>query len=609
MLELDKQLRHEGMLGCPLSTPGSAPVLFRGTQDYTSSFSLLGSSSIQSNSYGNDGSFTSTRLESHSSQLSRSSGMPRSLSLNLRSTLEAVPASPGSTPQSPPDLSPSSALAKLSFSSSLAEDGFPIFHGQGRLPSTPVTPPPSSPLFFAHRPSYPNIPASCVRPSSPTTAAVRNTNSPVFSFKKNVSSSSSSTSSETFNAFYSNKEISCRSSDSKNDNNKRNSSEFSSSSETIISSSNAGNNFFSSATISLGGEENIPTKRRSSDAEGRKMSVCVIEVNHEPSPVTYVRSSSTEPMIVRETEVFATPCVETKNEGESSKRQQSPPEEKSKREIIVPIRVTSNEKNNNKNEERPNALKLSVPNFNQPIQPKASPVTSIGGEGNISPSSPLEAATAGTNLAAMPVSPANNPELNSFNTESIVDSSSQRLPRCYSSSETHLNTRRLLEHRAATGNDYTTRKSSSTDEVGRGWTHHPPPPIHTQPPSQLMGSRDGMCPGELARCDSWSTSGLGSEISDWESLQDDAHSIHNEDAVGPFDAVFSDVFPGADSNDIPLNQQIGNYKEFQQRHSSYRENQNNNNAPRTPRPASLPGVMGTYLAHLDVSIFFNSSSL
>ncbi|XP_045599102.2 uncharacterized protein [Procambarus clarkii] len=657
LAELDRQLRREvGPRG-----PASAPILFR-TQESHHSSSVGSSSSVSSSS-----AFTSSFLERHACA-GLQSNVPKSLSLNLRSTLEAVPASPASSPHTP-DMSPSTALARLSFASALddlRDDGLPITR------TSPVTP-------------ISNLP-----PSSPKTIIRETTNSPIFSFRK---TSESSPSSPAFSSFFKSKEVSSRtSSDYKSEAKITSLKESFTSSDSIKSTSGSTSNYYSSATFNVGAAEagrelvegrgngivtsgrlrveergsgsvetgkvkagntseiglvrleetgrnektvrpsstsTVSFTRRGSDRESRQVSVCVIDVKREASPVSYVRS---EPIIVRETQVIATPCnaapevrsvLEVQLEDGKQKEEHitipdesrkllsskkdsrdslwSSRDEKCKeneesiikiercqqqpnhviqrpREVIVPIQLTG------PREERPRVLELSISSSEQKQQQH--PVTATAActapeltSGVWLPESPQEAAVAGP-PAATPNSP-NSPGVQQSDSGIIIEErtelapSPQRLPRCYSSSETHLNTRRLLEHRNP---DFTTRKCSSYDEVGRAW------PQNLGPHQQQQGvGREGttwLCPWELARSDSVSTSGFGSEISDTDFLHDDAHSTTTQDdALGPYDAVFADVFPG---------------EQQQQR-------QPQPTTPKTPRPASLPGVTGAYFSQFEAN--------
>ncbi|ROT62398.1 Dual specificity protein phosphatase 8, partial [Penaeus vannamei] len=519
LAELDRQLRRDA----GQRDPTSAPILFRSHESHSSGSSTASISSSAA--------FASTYLERHACS-GLQSNMPKSLSLNLRSTLEAVPASPSSSPHSP-DMSPSSALARLSFASALDE-----LHDDG-LPATPKCPSPATPI-------------SCLPPSSPATAIVRDSNSsPVFSYRK---TSSSSPTSPAFSSFYKSKEVSSRTS----------------------------SDYRSEAKIT--------------DGEARQVSVCVIDVKREKSPVSFVRR---EPLVVRETQVIATPC-HVKPEVRSVLEVQLEDGRQKEEHITVKegTRKTAEEKtskeNNKKNQEdKKEAREESVltiescrppPKEEAPARPREVivPIQIAGArEGRprvLELSSPREASVAGPPTAATPNSP-HSPGVQQSDSGIIVEEergeippSPQRLPRCYSSSETHLNTRRLLEHRNP---DFTARKCSSYDEVGRAWPHSQ----HPQPHQQGVGreSTTWLCPWELARSDSVSTSGFGSEISDTDLLHDDAHSTTTqEDALGPYDAVFADVFPG---EQVPKQQPT---------------------TPKTPRPASLPGVTGAYFSHFEV---------
>lgn len=617
LAELDRQLKRDASP----RDPSSAPILFRTHESHLSSTSS--STTISSASSA----FTTALLERHACAGLQS--MPKSLSLNLNSTLEAVPASPSSSPHSP-DMSPSTALARLSFASALddlRDDGLPISI-KCRSPVTPL---------------------SCLPPSPTTAAVIRDsTNSPIFSFKRYGSSSSPS--SPAFSSFFKSKEVSSRtSSDYKREANVSSIKESFTSSDIVKSTSGSTNNYYSSATINVGAAEAGGVKReervreeskvtplpssntrQGREREARQVSVCVIDVKREASPVTYVRS---EPLVVRETQVIATPChtkpevrsvlevqledgrqkeehmiipedVRKKLDGKSSvddswkqlKNSQVIQESTSKpetcrqteeisshpREVIVPIQMAG------AHEGRPRVLELSVP-FNlhhqkpqHPIPATAASSTAIPTSGVWLPGSPREASIADPG-GATPNSPS-SAGVQQSDSGIIVEEgnrelppSPQRLPRCYSSSETHLNTRRLLEHRNP---DFTARKCSSYDEVGRAWPQNIT--VHTQQNQPGVG-REGttwLCPWELARSDSVSTSGFGSEISDTDLLHDDAHSTTTQDdALGPYDAVFADVFPGDPS--APRQPQP--------------------TTPKTPRPASLPGVTGTYFSHFERS--------
>ncbi|XP_066982371.1 uncharacterized protein [Macrobrachium rosenbergii] len=618
LAELDRQLKRDASP----RDPTSAPVLFRAHE------SLL-SSSGTSTTISSSSAFTSSILERHACAGLQS--MPKSLSLNLKTTLEAVPASPSSTPHSP-DMSPSTALARLSFASALDE-----LHDDG-LPATPKCPSPVTPL-------------TCL-PPSPTTAAaiIRDaTNSPIFSFKKYGSSSSPS--SPAFNSFFKSKEISSRtSSDHRREANISSIKESFTSSDSVNSTSGSTNNYYSSATINIGASEAgrgvkreevvrgdskvTPTTssvtRQGREREGRQVSVCIIDVKREASPVKYVRS---EPLVVRETQVIATPChtkpevrsvLEVQVEGGRQKEEHfAIPEEARKtvecktsvddswkqkeksnalpestvkceirrpveeaprpREVIVPIQVAGS------HEGRPRVLELSVPlnqqqqksHIQHPIPATAACSNTLPSSGVWLPGSPREASIAEPG-GATPNSPSSG--VQQSDSGIIIEEGSrelppspQRLPRCYSSSETHLNTRRLLEHRNP---DFTTRKCSSYDEVGRAWPQNIT--VHTQKNQQNVNKEGStwLCPWELARSDSVSTSGFGSEISDTDLLHDDAQSTTTQDdALGPYDAVFADVFPGDQTT----------------------QRQQQPTTPKTPRPASLPGVTGTYFSHFERS--------
>ncbi|KAK7076245.1 hypothetical protein SK128_028007 [Halocaridina rubra] len=616
LAELDRQLRRDATP----RDPTSAPILFRTHESHLSS-ATSSSNSISSSSSA----FTSAVLDRHACEALQ--GIPKSLSLNLKTTLEAVPASPSSTPHSP-DMSPSTALARLSFASALED-----LHDYG-LPSTPKCPSPVTPL-------------SCLPPSPPTAAAVirDTTNSPVFSFKRYGSSSSPS--SPAFASFFKSREVSSRtSSDYRR--------ESFTSSDSVKSTSASSNSYYSSTTFNVGAtdserlakEEKLresntspllsSASRQGKEREGRQYSVCVIDVKREASPVSYSRS---EPLVVRETQVIATPChtvPEVKsvlevqvedgrqkeeyivipedarkndlktaigNSWKQLEKSQSVRESISKsetcrqpgdtlsrpREVIVPIQVAGS------HEGRPKVLELSVPfpqihqklHRQHPIPGAAAcPTSNMPASGVWLPGSPREASVA--ELGAVTPNSASSSGVQQSDSGIIIEEQSrepppspQRLPRCYSSSETHLNTRRLLEHRNL---DFTARKCSSYDEVGRAW---PQTITANAQQNQANVSREGttwLCPWDLARSDSVSTSGFGSEISDTDLLHDDAQSTTTQDdALGPYDAVFADVFPGDQST----------------------QRQQQPTTPKTPRPASLPGVTGTYFSHFDRSVDHN----
>ncbi|XP_071531687.1 uncharacterized protein [Panulirus ornatus] len=696
LAELDRQLRREV---CPRD-PASAPILFRAHESHHSSVSSSTSVSTSSSA------FTSSFLEKHACAGVQSS-IPKSLSLNLRSTLEAVPASPSSTPHTP-DMSPSTALARLSFASALDElrdDGLP------------VTPKCSSPVTSI----------SSLPPSSPKTAIIRDTgSSPVFTFRKTSEPSSSS---PAFSSYYKSKEVSSRtSSDYKSEAKIASLKESFTSSDSIKSTSGSNSNYYSSATFNVGaseaGKENVGEKgdslktgrlrseergsddetgrirlqergngfvesgrvrveergrgsietgkvkigerrnsyvetgrerleererdektirpatsssssfsRRSSDRESRQVSVCVIDVKRDASPVSYVRS---EPLVVRETQVIATPCnpkPEVKSvlevqieDGQEKEEHIVIPEEQIRktlgdkkgcldnawrsfdeksrtdkesiiktercrqqpeklpqrpREVIVPIQLAGSR------EERPRVLDLGVSTgqlkqqHQHPTPATAACTASEPASGVWLPGSPQEAAVAEP-ATAIPSSP-NHPGVQQSDSGIIIEEerkeippNPQCLPRCYSSSETHLNTRRLLEHRNP---DFTTRKCSSYDEVGRAWPHNLASSHQHHQPGIGREGTTWLYPWELARSDSVSTSGFGSEISDTDFLHDDAHSITTQDdALGPYDAVFADVFPGEQPS----------------------QRQHQPTTPKTPRPASLPGVTGAYFSQFEV---------
>ncbi|KAB7498640.1 Dual specificity protein phosphatase 16 [Armadillidium nasatum] len=208
-------------------------------------------------------------------------------------------------------------------------------------------------------------------------------------------------------------------------------------------------------------------------------------------------------------------------------------------------------------------------------------------------------------------------------TRKIEQHNLPHLPRSYSSSETYLNTRMRLEKQQASASGAVagsnTRKSFSSDEVGRAFQGSCGPNVPPQTPTSAGIHKDSYTnPLELVRCDSWSTSGLGSEISDWDSVQGDIQSV--EDAQGPFDAVFAEVFPG----EVPgttvfrkhqeVRKQDDKLEKSEQKISlrkTFSDNQNTSSVRKccstlvppdqdsvgtspAPRPVSLPGVSGTY---------------
>ncbi|CAL4062979.1 unnamed protein product [Meganyctiphanes norvegica] len=626
LAELDRQLR------CEYDTrrlePTTAPVIMRSSHEslHTSSSSIT-SSSIASTS--TSASYMVGRH--HKGGMGRPS-IPHSLSLNLKSTLEAVPSSPAnsscrSTPLTPPDMSPSTALARLSFASALddlRDDGRPKFRGSPINPSTPNT---------------------CLPPGSPSSDNWKDiSSSPVFSFAS--ARRGGATSAPIFSSVYMNKDISSRTiNDCKSEAKKVSCNESFISSDSSKSTSES-SNFYSSATISVGAapsargaesnhrEEDIrkTTTANASytrDRDGRQVSVCVIDVKRE--------DVCNEPLVIRETQVMATPCqvntdvrstiqvhlpdrlnnqdkesnitkipirkIEDKKIFEDPLRERNCDNvsrlneditQKHRREVIVPIQVAGTR------EGRPKVLELIGQNLPyQPIPATAACSAVFPGKVSYQSESPKE--------GMVPVSSGNVPDIPGPATgvqqsdsgilmdetpNDSVPASPQRLPRCYSSSETHLNTRKLLEHR---GVDFGTRKCSSSDEVGRGWLHNQQQNSQQSQTTPISSSRENstwICPWELARSDSVSTSGLGSEISDTDLLHDDAHSTTTDDPHGPYDAVFSDVFPG---EPIP-----GNYQ-HSQHYNEYRQQQQQPTTPKTPRPASLPGVTGAYFTHFEVN--------
>lgn len=630
LAELDRQLRCE--YDIRRLEPTTAPVVMRSSHEslHTSSSSITSSSIASSSS-----SYSVERHHTGGNGMTSRPSMPHSLSLNLKHTLEAVPSSPAtsssrSTPLTPPDMSPSAALSRLSFATTLddlRDDGRPKFRGSPLTPSTPNTClPPGSPSFDNRRDSA---------------------SSPVFSFARR----GGATSAPIFSSVYMNKDISSRTiNDCKSEAKKVSCNESFIPSDSSKSTSES-NNFYSSATISVGAapsarvtdsnhrEEDIrkTTTANTSytrDRDGRKVSVCVIDVKRE--------DVCNEPLVVRETQVLATPC-QVKTDMRSTIEVNLPDrqnkqnkefnitkipikriEEKSlnncsedllrerncdnncrliedntqhhRREVIVPIQVIGTR------DARPRVLELIGQNLpNQPTPATAAFSSIFHGKESYQSESPKEGMVPGTpaNVPGIPgpdtgVQQSDSGIIVDENQTDSVPASPQRLPRCYSSSETHLNTRKLLEHR---GVDFGTRKCSSSDEVGRGWLQNQlqnSQQGQTTPISNTRENSTWICPWELARSDSVSTSGLGSEISDTDLLHDDAHSTTTDDPHGPYDAVFSDVFPG---EPIPINSQ-----QFSQRYHDYRQQQQQQpTTPKTPRPASLPGVTGAYFTHFEVN--------
>ncbi|XP_018024075.1 serine-rich adhesin for platelets [Hyalella azteca] len=669
------------------------------------------------------------------------SGITRSLSLNLKSTLEAVPGSPGSTPQSPeypvatnihlsssqstplPILTPESGerathlYSPSSLSSSLSS------------PMSGVATPVIGPSRLTFNTMGANIsPRSSFSCSDPTGTGQSLRSPTIIKVQK----------SPTIMENIFDRQYSAMNARNENLNSQKN-------------IKNSQKNLYSStATISVAGSD-------ATDDSCRPRSVCIIEVNANP-PVTYVENCSTEPMIVRETEVMATPssmaelisfrnatavecsnnasnnnnvyanmsctseplntdtcatnnlnCAATNKSSSSSsssnlvQRCQGMPslddnDSRSSvvRHTLVPIRASSSF---GSIIDRPKVLELCTPMFTR--RPGAGGGPGDGGmimgdctwqnrsSSDLEPSDPSTAprpeppalpcsndmpgdsnnnnnntetfadqeAVVESNAETMSVTGSSEDTASefgavqsdsgvSFETDLYPGGTSRAIPRCYSSSETHLNTRRLLEAHG----DYATRKSCSNDEVPRTWSlHRPLTTAGSNPLSVRDDTSDDQMhgvanqwhyPGELVRCDSWSTSGLGSELSDWESLQEDVNSTHCDDALGPFDAVFSDVFPGEKTDSLSsasqlymrvfparlfedgavrspsAEERLGDDKaacpvsgpggDRRPRHHSFKEQRGVRPQQQIllgpgkliplARPASLPGVMGSYLA-------------
>lgn len=710
-------------------------------------------------------------------------GIPRSLSLNLKTTLEAVPGSPGSTPQSPES---AATISKLNFglmsSPSMVESGTRTLDSP-YMSCDSIIHSPNLPMSSSHSPttalsklSFNNNISSGTEGDSRLYSLMSSRSS---SLKSLISSSNFSQGSKSptiievrksptitenvFEAQYSALQSGIVSS---------NYSEYRASNQESLNNNINRNYYSSTATISVSASDNQNIHKNnnnnsnSSSGNGmiggndnRSRSVCIIEVNTE-TPVTYVENCSSEPMIVRETEVIATPCTQADLRqrvnssppahipvDNNSNVQFAAPDgdtinststssanamdtvdgsearrEKPQHKTLVPIRSSASFGNIL---DRPKVLELCAPIYNAkrpvflgnetsafvigdctwqtrnpeeqdesvsvctgvvkpvPFRPTAglsvfpASTSSSFSVSSIAPTTIITTSTNSTQTSPTPfrnleksntlgviqdseiTSVADCSDFNDTASEfSVMQSDSgisfqtdsdsnvhHPIPRCYSSSETHLNTRRLLENSACA--DYSTRKSCSNDEVAKNWSLHKPltnmnsHPLPITRDSANSNTNNNFGPmnlsnwnylGELVRCDSWSTSGLGSELSDWESLQEDANSSNCDDAMGPFDAVFSDVFPGDRSDSLNSPQiyhhvfpqlfrestggnEKGNsasggngssldkkprhhsFKEPQQR---WRQQQQHKQIP-LARPASLPGVMGSYLAQIQVS--------
>ena len=593
--------------------------------------------------------------------------IPRSLSLNLKSTLEAVPASPDSAPQSPETVEvktvPNPRQDSCDLSSSSPDSPF----------QTSLLSPPSSP----HSPlnSKSGYKISCGSPSS-RSCSMKSLISPGNYSPTIIEVRKSPTIMENvFERQY------CS---VLND-------------EPVLNEEGKPKNYYSStATISVDDEFSKHPR-----------SVCIIEVNTE-APVTYVDNSNSEPMIIRETErpmiireteVYASPSnqplqaariVIDDNSNNNNVNADNNFNRNSINHLSVENRnllnrnfLKSDSCTNNNNKavaehktlvpirgsaslgnilDRPKVLELCTPIYNVKRSPlpvllgdtswntkgsdfesgeplnyndgvlnsKNSPLISVPSNvefpSNPKDELPLEANCEETSIGDFSDNVSEFSVMQSDSGVSIQtdcgDSGIQLphpIPRCYSSSETHLNTRRLLENIAAA--DYSTRKSCSNDEVAKdfaflhksGGGEIQAPPTPREATNNNFGNWNPH--GELVRCDSWSTSGLGSEISDWESLQEDSYSTHCDDPMGPFDAVFSDVFPGGGKSDSDTYLQVfprllkdteENLNEMSEvkasalkpRHNSFKDQRWRHPHKQIPlsRPASLPGVMGTYLA-------------
>lgn len=661
-------------------------------------------------------------------------GIPRSLSLNLKSTLEAVPGSPGSTPQSPENI----VLSKLDFNLSPSSS-------YGINPRTP------DPPFRSCGGSAVQSPTS---QCSSFSSSIVTLHSPTTDFSKmNFNNNNSATENKQFSL------LNLRSPSLKDLISASNSQQgnksptiievhksptitenvFDSTAGDYRSQDNSNNNqsyFSSTATICVAASNKSTPNNNDiiSHNESRPLSVCIIEVNTE-SPVTYVENCSSEPMIVRETKVMATPCTQAdlmmrvngsfnnsvscennKNKVEFNVRSENGDMDvginkehvdnnhlraERQHRTLVPIRASASFGNIL---DRPKVLELCAPiysvkrqqstangasvvgdstwqtrnpeeeqetNFDQSLLNSSNSLKCIEStmrnlnssyiDSNDASPTPLRALeksnTAGIIYDLEGTSVADSSDYNDTASEfSVMQSDSgisfqtdsdsnihHPIPRCYSSSETHLNTRRLLESNAA--GDYATRKSCSNDEVAKNWSSlhkilssnnsHPLPLTRDSCNNSnsnfgsMNNSHWNYPGGELVRCDSWSTSGLGSELSDWESLQEDANSTHCEDATGPFDAVFSDVFPGekCDSLDSPQvyhhvfpqlfrgtnlgksESADGCSMDKKPRHHSFKDPQARcrpqHKQISLARPASLPGVMGSYLAQTQVRTLNN----
>lgn len=689
-------------------------------------------------------------------------GIPRSLSLNLKTPLEAVPGSPGSTPQSPESASISNkSNFELESSPRTPESPFRLSGGSAlQSPNSQCSSILSSPLTNLHSPttalSKLNFNSTIDNHKTYSSVTSRSSSSSASQNKSILSSNSKQeTKSPTiievrksptvmeniFETQYStvefNKNESHDTSNNNNNNNSNNNQNYYSSTATIsVVAGNNNNNNNDNNNLDL------PTEAGS----GHPRSVCIIEVNTE-TPVTYVENCTSEPMVVRETEIIATPCTDadiinhvnnniskyssnSNNNSRSSDNINSSSCDVDGRNVnnehnvhsgiskehldhssridrphktLVPIWASASFGNI---VDRPKVLELCAPIYNakrqlssgngsgalvvgdstwQTRNPEAAddgsssnsmlhhpchPVSGIPTNSESTQTSPIPYRTLekSNNLGIIydseGTSVADSSDYNDTTSEfSVMQSDSgisfqtdsdsnmpHPIPRCYSSSETHLNTRRLLESNAA-GGDYSTRKSCSNDEVAKNWSslHKPlgsnnshPLPISRDSSNNNnsfgggpMNNSNWNYPGggELVRCDSWSTSGLGSELSDWESLQEDANSTHYDDTTGPFDAVFSDVFPGDKSDamgsphayhhvfpqlfretherkmmmDVNLDHnEMGAADSKKPRHHSFKDQQQRwrlqQQQKQIPlaRPASLPGVMGSYLALMQV---------
>uniref|UniRef100_A0A6A7FSF3 protein-tyrosine-phosphatase n=2 Tax=Hirondellea gigas TaxID=1518452 RepID=A0A6A7FSF3_9CRUS len=699
---------------------------------------------------------------------SRTGGnIPRSLSLNLKTTLEAVPGSPESGPQTPESVT-GVVVPNLNFSGLRSPQSASVGTPESSLRSCESTL--HSPNSFCSSLNSPVLsavqsPTAALSKLSFNSSTDSTCDSRQYSLKTSRSTSLKSLlSAANNNSDNSNKSptiIEVRKSPTIMENvfeaqylamNKRNSS---TNYQTQDDESNNNKNYFSStATISVAASntcnDDVNSNSSNIDTGGndvRPRSVCIIEVNTE-SPVTYVENCSTEPMIVRETEVVATPCTEadflnrvnntssslasatsfdnnnsnlscnTNNRINSTSNKGNKEEKptfdcsrlwaEKQHKTLVPIRASASFANIL---DRPKVLELCAPIYNvkrpvasgngatalvvgdctwqtrnaeetdiennplpsstsfipssdasafNRVRPAASDnstsTTAVTTSSDATQTSPTpfrvieKSNTLGVIYDSEGTSVADSTDFNDTASEfSVMQSDSgvsfqtdsdsnmhHPIPRCYSSSETHLNTRRLLESNAAA--DYATRKSCSNDEVTKSWSLHKPLSNMSSQPLPISRDQSGHntnnnfgsmnnsnwnYPGELVRCDSWSTSGLGSELSDWESLQEDAISTHCDDAMGPFEAVFSDVFPGEKGDSLSGSSQVYHHvfpQLFRERTDNKCEASDNENSDKKPRhhsfkdpqqrwrqqykqiplarPASLPGVMGSYLAQM-----------